>query len=130
VLYNLEGLGEREQWEKLSVSGMCYSERTVADHTAHQLRLFSGSRRASARASGEALRGHWGIENNCHWQLDVTFGQDGCSVSDRAGAQNAALLRKLALALLHLHPGKDSIARKRYRAALDPNFLQEIIRGR
>jgi predicted transposase YbfD/YdcC len=23
-----------------------------------------------------AVRGHWGIENNCHWQLDVAFGED------------------------------------------------------
>ncbi len=25
---------------------------------------------------GEAVRGHWGVENPLHWTLDVTFGED------------------------------------------------------
>jgi predicted transposase YbfD/YdcC len=49
------------------VIGMCYSERTVGDETADELRLFIGSRRAGAKVYGQALRGHWGIENNLHW---------------------------------------------------------------
>jgi predicted transposase YbfD/YdcC len=129
VLYNLGGLGEREQWEKLSVVGMCYSERTAGDHTSEELRLFSGSRRASAKAYGEALRGHWGIENNCHWQLDVTFGEDDSSIRNRTGAQNFALLRKWALSLLHRQQEKDSIAVMRYNAALDVSYLQRILQG-
>jgi predicted transposase YbfD/YdcC len=130
VLYDLDGIGERDQWEGLSAIGLCYSERTVGDQTSHELRLFIGSRRASAQVYGGAMRGHWGIENNCHWQLDVTFGEDASSIRDRNAAQNFALLRKWALNLLKRHPDKDSIAVKRYRAALDANYLQEIIQGR
>ncbi len=129
VMYNPDGITELEQWEKLSVIGMCYSERTVGEKTSHELRLFIGSRRASAQVYGEALRGHWGIENNQHWQLDVTFGEDASSISNRNTAQNVALLRKWALGLLKRHPDKDSIAVKRYRAALDPDYLQQIIQG-
>src|SRR5262249_1159452 len=48
---------------KLTVIGLCCSEGTAGGKTSDQLRLFSGSQHASARVYGEALRGHWGIEN-------------------------------------------------------------------
>lgn len=129
VLYDLDKIRNRDEWEKLTVIGLCYSERTVGGKTSDELRLFIGSRKASARVYGEALRGHWGIENNLHWQLDVTFSEDDSSIQNRNAAQNVALLRKWALGLLKRHPGKDSIATKRYKAALSPAFLQEILQG-
>jgi hypothetical protein len=48
---------------------------------------------------------------------------------DRQGAANFAVFRKMALSLLKQHPRKDSIARKRKRAALDTAFLGEILAG-
>jgi hypothetical protein len=70
-----------------------------------------------------------GIENNLHWQLDVSFHEDASRIENRHGAANFALFRKLALALLKQHPRKDSIARKRKVAALDPDFLAETLAG-
>jgi len=129
VLYDLGKIRQRDEWEKLTVIGLCYSERTAGGKTSHELRLFIGSRHASARVYGEALRGHWGIENNLHWQLDVTFGEDDSSIANRTEARNVALLRKWALGLLKQHPAKDSISTKRYRAAMDTELLQEILKG-
>jgi hypothetical protein len=63
-----------------------------------------------------------------HWQLDVNFGEDGSRVQKRNAAENLALLRRLTLSLLKAHPSKDSIARKRFAAALDTSFLEEILR--
>jgi predicted transposase YbfD/YdcC len=127
VLYDLDKVQSRAEWEKLTVIGLCYSERTVAGKTSEELRLFIGSRRASARVYGEALRGHWGIENGQHWSLDVSFREDDSRIQKRDGGTNFALLRKVALSLLKRHPSKDSINRKRYAAALDSSFLEEII---
>lgn len=118
ALYDLDAIEGRDEWKKLTVIGTCYSERTVGDKTSEVLRLFIGSRRADARTYAGALRGHWGIENNLHWQLDIAFGEDDSSISNRNVAQNVALLRKLALVLLQRHPDKDSIATKRYKATL------------
>ena len=92
-----------------------------------ELRYFIGSRKAKAKAYGQALRNHWGIENNLHWQLDVSFNEDKNRVSKRHGAENLALVRRLALSLLTQHPDKRSIACKRLLAALDPAFLTEVI---
>ena len=75
------------------------------------------------------LRNHWKIENNLHWQLDVSFGEDHSRIQDRRGAENFGLLRKLALSLLKRNPAKTSIARKRKAAALDTAFLEETLAG-
>jgi len=108
---------------------MCYSERTLRGETAAEVRYFIGSRRAGAKYYGTGLRRHWGIENNLHWQLDVAFGEDRNRVTKRNAAENLALLRRLTLTLVRAHPAKLSIAKKRFAAALDPVFLEEILRG-
>jgi hypothetical protein len=80
-----------------------------------------------ARKYAEALRNHWGIENNLHWQLDVSFDEDKSQIQDRNTAENFAVLRKLALMLLKRNPEPLSIARKHMKAALDPDFLAETL---
>jgi len=129
VLHNVEGLRHKEEWAGLTTIGMCATQRTVAGKTSEDLRFFIGSKKASAKVYGKALRNHWGIENNLHWQLDVNFGEDHNRVTKRNAAENLALLRRLTLSLLQAHPAKLSIAKKRFAAALDPDFLEEILRG-
>jgi predicted transposase YbfD/YdcC len=114
-------------WEGLRVIGMCYCDSLRDGKVTGELRFFIGSRQAKAKAYGQALRNHWGIENNLHWQLDVSFNEDKNRVSKRHGAENLALVRRLALSLLKQHPDKRSIACKRLLAALDPMFLTEVI---
>jgi predicted transposase YbfD/YdcC len=127
VIYNPEGIRDQDEWKKLNVIGMCYSERTVDGQTSEELRYFIGSRVMSARHYGDAVRGHWRIENNQHWRLDVIFREDDSRVQQRNAQANFALLRKLALSLLKRHPGKESIRRKRLAAAYDTSFLEEIL---
>ena len=129
VLRTTEGIRQAGAWAGLTTIGMCYSERTVNGETATEVRYFIGDKRASAKYYASGLRHHWGIENNLHWQLDVNFAEDGNRVRKRNAAENLALLRRLTLSLLKAHPSKDSIARKRFAAALDAGFLEEILRG-
>ncbi len=129
VLHHTDGLRQRDDWAGLTTIGICTSARTVQGVTTTETRYFIGSRKASARYYGTALRNHWRIENCLHWQLDVNFGEDHNRVRHRQGAENLALLRRLALSLLQAHPAPLSIAKKRFAAALDPDFLEEILRG-
>jgi predicted transposase YbfD/YdcC len=110
------------------VIGKCSSERTVNGQTSCEERYFIGSRDCSAEQYGIALRNHWKIENNLHWQMDVSFAEDASRIQKRYGGQNFALLRRLALGLLKRHPSKESIKSKRYEAALDVTFLEEVLR--
>ena len=111
----------------LKAVGSYYVERAVAGNTSEGIRFFIGSRDMTAKQYGEAIRGHWQIENGQHWSLDVSFREDDSRVQKRSGGTNLALLRKIALSLLKRHPSKDSINRKRYAAALDTSFLEEIL---
>jgi predicted transposase YbfD/YdcC len=129
VLHSTEGIRGAEDWAGLTTIGICYSERTVAGQTTAEARYFIGSRKAGAKCYGAGLRNHWGIENSLHWQLDITFREDRNRVTRRNAVENLALLRRLTLSLLQAHPAKLSIAKKRFAAALDPAFLEEILRG-
>jgi predicted transposase YbfD/YdcC len=129
VLHDTSGIRNASDWANLTTIGFCYSERTEGGKTSDEIRYFIGSKKASAKVYGNALRNHWGIENQLHWQLDVTFDEDGNRVSKRHGAENLALVRRLAVSLLKQHPDKRSVACKRLLAALDPVFLEEVLRG-
>ena len=129
VIHNVEGIGDRDQWANLTTVGMCCSARTVNGARSEEVRYFIGSRWMSARKYGKVLRGHWGIENNLHWQLDVNFGEDRSGIYQRNAGANFAALRRIALSLVKRDPSKESIGRKRKAAALDCDFLAEILTG-
>jgi len=116
-----------DAWEGLKVIGLCYSERTLNGETSEELRYFIGSRKMSARAYGEAVRGHWRIENNLHWRLDVIFREDDSRIQKRQAQANFALLRKVALSLLKRQPDKESVRRRRLAASYDTSYLEQIL---
>jgi predicted transposase YbfD/YdcC len=129
TLANPVGIRNQDAWAKLQVIGMWTSERVVQEQLSEEVHYFIGSRLMSAREYAAALRGHWGIENKLHWHLDVTLGEDANRVQQRQGAENLALVRRLAVALLKRHPGKESMACKRLAAAYDTEFLEEILQN-
>jgi predicted transposase YbfD/YdcC len=129
VIEDVTGLRDRQSWAKVKVVGMCHRERTRNGETSSEVHYFIGSRRMSARKHAQALRGHWAVENNLHWQLDVSFGEDQSRIQERQAAENFDVLRKAALSVLKRHPAKKSIARKRKAAALSTAFLEEILVG-
>jgi len=127
VIDHLDNLRDREAWPKLTMVGMCRSERTINGKTSTEVRYFIGSPRMSARRYAGALRNHWRVENNLHWQLDVSMGEDQNQVEDRTAAANLAMIRKFALSLLKQDPRKGTLKGKRKAAGLDPDFLAEIL---
>ena len=130
VVQHVEGIRDRGQWPKLKVVGMCVSERKVkGGASSSETRYFIGSRRGSARFYGRMLRHHWGIENQLHWQLNVSCREDDSRIQKRHGATNFALLRRVAVSLLKQNRCKRSIRGKRKMAAIDTAFLEEILRG-
>jgi predicted transposase YbfD/YdcC len=129
VITNVEAIRDHKLWAGLTTVGMCLRERTVNGKTTAETHYFIGSGRLGARKVAKALRGHWGIENNLHWQLDVHFGEDRSRIQERNAARNFASMRKLALGVLKRHPAQKSIRRKRKLAAQNLDFLAEILTG-
>jgi len=127
VLTNPQGIRNQEAWRKLKVIGQCTRERTVAGKTSSETHYFIGSRKGSAKQYGEVLRNHWGIENNLHWQMDVTFAEDANRTQQREAAENFGWLRRLALMQLQKYTGKGSIRTHRYAATLNIKVLEEVL---
>lgn len=129
ILTNPTGIRNADDWPSLTVIGMCMRTRHVngAAEPSIEVHYFIGDRKASAKTYAKVLRNHWGIENGLHWHLDVSFGEDANRVSKRNAAENLALLRKLALMMLKRHPSKQSMKCKQLSAALNPEFLEEVL---
>ncbi len=91
-----------------------------------KLRFFLLSRFVSAKRLRHIVRAHWGIENNLHWRLDVTFGEDKARTRMDNAPENLATLRKIALNMLHAHPAKMPLQHKILRAGWRDDFLLEL----
>jgi hypothetical protein len=88
---------------------------------------------ARKNKAGGLIRGHWSIEKQLHWVLDVCFGEDNCRARTNHAAENLNVLRKTALYLLK----KTSVPEKRFglkrkmlRASLSDDFLHDVLFGK
>jgi predicted transposase YbfD/YdcC len=126
VLRNVTGLPGQASWPGLcTIAVVCRLCRAGGKETA-EVRYFLGSLDADARTIPALVRGHWGIENELHWVLDVAFREDANTRAGHAG-KNLAWLRRLALSLLRRTPGKGSIKGKRLTAGWDEGFLTSVL---
>jgi predicted transposase YbfD/YdcC len=92
-----------------------------------EVSYFISSLRPNARRIGQAIRGHWGIENGLHWVLDVVFREDARRLYDRTAAENVAFLNRLAVSLLRGDPTKGSLKVKRKRAGWNIQYLAQLL---
>ena len=115
-------------WPELASVAMIERERTIAERTTHERHYFLSSLPPDAQRIGHAARTHWSVENNLHWSLDASMNEDKSRIRKRFGAQNFALLRRIALTLLKQPgSGKGSVPRKRRRAAWNPSYLLALL---
>jgi len=121
-------LPDRARWPKLAAIGMVFvcALRNGVEHM--ECRYYILSKYLSAKRFAEAVRGHWSIENRLHWQLDVTFQEDQCRIRKGNADANFSTLRRTALSLLkNNHSETVGIKNKRMLAALDDDYLQEVL---
>jgi predicted transposase YbfD/YdcC len=105
------------------------SIRIIGDQTSTECRYFLCSFPERDRVAA-AVRGHWGIENQQHWVLDVQFGEDAGRTRNDHSAENLALIRRVALNMLrHNGPPRDSIRRRKLRAALNDGYRSRLLLG-
>jgi predicted transposase YbfD/YdcC len=125
----LAWLQEGHQWPGLHAIGMVEAERRTGDKRTTETRYYLLSRGLKAKAFGQAVRSHWGIENQVHWVLDIAFHEDQSRIRAGYAAENFAVLRHLALNLLQHHPSKGlSVKARRLKAAWNNDYLLQVIR--
>lgn len=116
-------------WPGLQSIGLVEATRTVGEKTAVEQRFYLSSLPPQAGEFAQAVRKHWGIENQLHWTLDVTFREDQSRLRTGYGAENFAVLRHIALNLLRQEPSAKSLPRKRLACALNPDYLLKVLLG-
>ncbi len=97
-------------------------QRGAAAESVTETHYYLRSIPADAQRLAELVRGHWSIENRCHWVLDVVFGEDHCQARDPNAARNLSIPREAALKALRTETSKGTLSSKRKRAALEPQF--------
>lgn len=116
------------RWPGLKTIVEVTSTVDYGDHTAETIRRYISDETFPKAAYYNMLaRGHWSIENQLHWNLDVTFKEDACRARKGYAAQNLSCIRKLAMQIIKGHTDKRSIKKRLFRAALSQDYLMELL---
>jgi predicted transposase YbfD/YdcC len=128
TLGDLSGVPRSALWKGMNMIGMVESRREVAGKVSAEVRYYIGDIGTDAERFARAVRGHWGIENDLHWSLDVAFGEDASRVREPNARENFAVLRHIALTRLkNDHSVKSGIKTKRLPAGWNDDYLAKLL---
>ena len=116
-------------WKGLKSIGVATLVCTRNGEETTETRYYISSLPVGVKQFAHAIRSHWGIENSCHWSLDMTYREDESRIREPNLRENFAWLNRFTLSLLKQHPGKQSIVMKRRGCGWNENFLLEVLMG-
>jgi len=133
VTDELDWLGEeQDRWPGLKSIAVVESTRDIPTRGQSVERRYyiSSHGGVDAAAMADRIRGHWSVENNLHWVLDVGFDEDQARHRKGHSAQNFSRLRRIALNLLNREKTKNrGVKGKRLNAAWDHDYLLKLLAG-
>lgn len=125
---DLDWLPQLKEWKGLQSIIAVKRTALEKEKTTIETRFFISSLQPAAEHQGRIIRGHWGIENGLHWQLDVTFREDLSRVRKDNGAENLSVLRRSTLNILRSDKAsKKSLKRRRLQASWDLDYLTKLL---
>lgn len=130
VTEDIDWLKERHpEWKNVHSIAAITSKRIdkKTGQISVETRFYITSLPADPVAILAATRAHWAIENNLHWQLDVTFDEDRCRTRKDFSPLNLAIVRHMVLNMLKRDASKLSINRKRVKASVNPDFRLQML---
>ena len=117
-------------WPEFNTIVKVHAERSIGTEVTRKTRYYLTSLGNNAQQALYTARVHWQIENQVHWLLDVVFREDHSRLRKGNGAQNMAILRHIALTLLHQErTAQVGMKAKRLKAALDHEYLLRVLAG-
>ena len=132
-LFNdIDWLSWKKDWKSLGGFGMVHRQITDSKgNLIHEEKAyFITSLKNNVNNFAEAVRAHWGIEA-MHWSLDVVLNEDKRTVRKDNGAQNLAVLKRMALNILRANASEDKMTgpQKRFRACWDETYMGSVLRN-
>ncbi len=124
-----ETLRELDLWKGLTSIGMATLVCVRDGKETIETRYYISSLAVGVKQFAHAVRSHWGIENSCHWSLDMTYREDESRIREPHMRETFAWLNRFTLSLLKQHPSKNSIVGKRRACGWSEEFLLEVLVG-
>ena len=112
----------------LAAIGMVERETERRGTVERETSYYLCSNRFDVDTFARAVRGHWSVENNLHWILDVLFDDDQARLRTDHGPANMAIIKHAALNFLGQATDRLSMRKRRARAAWSNDYLLRIIR--
>lgn len=127
-LSQMGDLYKQVQWSGLQTIVRVVRTRHLWNKITQEVMFYLSSLPPDAQQLGKAIRQHWSIENQLHWVLDVTFGEDSCRIRTGNAPENIALLKRWSLNLLNQETSfKRSTRQKARRASMDKDYLLKVL---
>ena len=124
-----EDFPDKELWKSLATLGMVVSHCLRDGKESVEVRYFLCSLALRVSLFAHAARAHWGIENSCHWSLDMTYREDESRIRETNLRENFAWLNRFTLSILKQHSDKKSVAMRRRRCGWGEGYLLEVVIG-
>jgi len=118
----------KNDWHSLRSFILVERTRSVKGRISTELAFYISSLDTDAKHCHQLVRGHWSVENQLHWMLDVAFHEDACAAHTGNAPQNLSLLRKMALTCIRKDTSiKASVSRKQKIAGWDNDFALRLL---
>jgi predicted transposase YbfD/YdcC len=130
MLSNVQDIVDPDgEWQNLNSIGLVDYLREEKDgKTSKERRYYISSLPNNAEALAKTIRGHWGIENQLHWVIDVQFNEDDSRIRKDNAPENLAIIRQIALNLLKQEKtAKNGVKNKRKRSGWDNDYLLKVL---
>lgn len=130
IITDLRHLETKENWASLKTIVKISSTRIELSKQKEtkETRYYISSLQTNAKQINQYVRSHWEVENKLHWTLDVIFKEDLNRTRTGFADANFSTIKQIALNILKLNKNKKSLNLKRYHAALDDNFREELLK--
>ena len=120
-------LHDMHHWPHLKAFVHVATSREKDGKISQSERLYLVSRQLSAKEAEKIIRGHWQIENNLHWTLDMVMNEDQHRARKDHAPVNFAALRRIALNIIKCNKEKGSNRVKFKRAGWSDRFLASLL---
>ena len=124
---NVGWFADRDKWKGLGSFGVVESVRDIGGRVTTERRYYLLSLKKNIWMFARASRTHWGVENNVHWLLDVTFKEDQSRARAGYAAENLATMRRLALNALKKEKSKRSMRQKVKNSGWSNAYLLSVL---
>ena len=128
VLCGCEGWQDIEDWTEDAFE---FLQPLMLQVSTERRYYIASHRKLDAKRTAEAIGGHWGIENQVRWVLDVTFNEDQSRIRRGHGAENFSRLRRMVLNQLRAYEDpsgkKPSVRMKRKKCGWSFDYFLKVL---